>query len=138
VTTVEWRVDNEQVAQYVDQHPESFAGRWVIEEVERVVAFTERLQEHEAALRDLLYSPDKLRVVRLKYTWQHLMKLTDQMSSILGSTEGVTGWGPDTMGNVVVVNVRPERIDAVRAQLHRSHPDDVRVEPGNWAHWAHS
>jgi hypothetical protein len=138
VTTVEWWVDKERVTQYVDQHPESFAGRWVIDEVERVVAFTDRLQEHEAALRDLLYAPDKLRVVRMKYTWQHLMELTAKMPSILGSTEGVTGWGPDTKGNIVVVNVRPERIDAVRAQLLRSHPEDVRVEPGIWAHWAHS
>lgn len=132
-TTVEWWVDTQRVTQYVGQHPDSFAGRWVIEGVERTVAFTERLSEHEAALRDLLYAPELLRVVRLKYTWQHLMNLTEQMSSILDSTDGVTGWGPDTKENVVVVGVRPERIDAVRAVLQRSHPDDVRVEHGNWA-----
>ena len=50
--TVEWREDTRRVTQYVDQHPESFAGRWVVEGLERVVAFTERLEEHEAALRD--------------------------------------------------------------------------------------
>ena len=131
--TVDWWVDTERVTQYVDQHPESFAGRWVIESVERTVAFTDHIEHHEAALRDLLYAPNQLRVVQMKYTWQHLMSLTEQMPAILGSTDGVTGWGPDVKDNIVVVRVRPERIDTVRDQLQRSHPDDVRVEPGNWA-----
>jgi hypothetical protein len=61
------------------------------------------------------------------------MTLTEQMPSILGSTDGVTGWGPDTKENVVVVQVRPERLDAVRDLLQQSHPDDIRVKPGNWA-----
>ncbi len=126
-------MDSERVTQYVDQHPESFAGRWVVQGAEHTVAFTERLVEHEAALRGLLCEPDRLRVVRLKYTWQHLMDLTEEMPSILDSTDGVTGWGPDTKENVVVVRVRPERIDAVRALLQQSHPDDVRVAPGTWA-----
>ena len=55
--TVEWWVDTERVTHYVDQHAESFAGRWVIQGVERTVAFTECLEEHEAALRGLLYAP---------------------------------------------------------------------------------
>ncbi len=130
---IEWREDTVRVTQYVDQHPESFAGRWVVEGVERVVAFTEHLGEHEAALRNLLYAPDQLRVVQLKYTWQHLTEITNQMPSILGGTDGVTGWGPHVKENLVVVNVRPDHIDAVRAILQQSHPDDVRVEPGNWA-----
>jgi hypothetical protein len=131
--SVEWRLDTERVTQYVDQHPEWFAGCWVVDGVERTVAFTDHLEEHEAALRDLLSAPDQLRVVRLRYTWQHLIDLTERMPSILDSTEGVTSWGPDTKQNVVIVNVRPERIDAVRALLQQSHPHDVRVEPGEWA-----
>jgi hypothetical protein len=54
--SIEWWVDTERVTEYVDQHPESFAGRWVVEGVERTVAFTERLEEHEFALRGLLYA----------------------------------------------------------------------------------
>jgi hypothetical protein len=131
--SVEWRVDIERVARYVDQHPDSFAGRWVVEGVEQTVAFTERTEEHEAALRDLLDTPDQLRIVRFKYTWQHLIDLTEEMPSILDSTDRVTGWGPDTKENVVVVGVRPERIDEVRALLRQSRRDDVRVELGEWA-----
>jgi len=58
---VEWREDTGRVTQYVDQYAESYAGRWVVEGVERVVAFTERLEEaeHEATLGDLLYAPDQ-------------------------------------------------------------------------------
>lgn len=131
--TVEWREDTERVTQYVHQHPGSFAGRWVVEGEEHVVAFTEDLEEHEAALRILLHAPYQLRVLRMRYTWNHLMELTKQMPSILGNTHGVTGWGPDVKENLIVVRVRPERIDAVRSLLRQSNPDDVRVEPGEWA-----
>jgi hypothetical protein len=131
--TVEWLEDSQRVTQYVNQHSGSFAGRWVIQGEEHVVAFTEDLEEHEAALRILLHAPDQLRVVQMRHTWNHLTALTKQMPSILGGTDGVTGWGPDVKENLVVVGVRPERIDAVRTLLQQSHPDDVRVEPGEWA-----
>jgi hypothetical protein len=114
--TVEWREDTERVAQYVNQHSESFAGRWVVEGLERVVAFTEDLAEHD-----------------MRYTWNHLTELTKELPAILDSTEGVTGWGPSVKENRVVVRVRPERVDAIRTLLHQSHPDDMRVEPGDWA-----
>jgi len=38
--TVEWSEDAERVTQYVDQHPESFAGRWVVAGRHRTVAHT--------------------------------------------------------------------------------------------------
>jgi hypothetical protein len=69
----------------------------------------------------------------MRYTWNRLTGLTKQMPSILGDTHGVTGWGPAVKENLVVVRVRPERFDAVRSLLQRSNPDDVRVEPGEWA-----
>jgi hypothetical protein len=117
----------------VSQHPRSFAGRWIVEGEEHVVCFTEDLERHEAVLRILLHAPDQLRVVQMRYSWNHLTALTKQMPSILGGTDGVTGWGPDVKENLVVVGVQPERIDAVRALLQQSQPDDVRVEPGEWA-----
>ena len=131
--TVEWREDTERVTQYVNQQLGSFAERWVVQGDEHVVAFTEDLEEHEAALRILLHAPDQLKVVQMRYTWNRLTELTKQMPSILGDTHGVTGWGPAVKENLVVVRVRPERFDAVRSLLQRSNPDDVRVEPGEWA-----
>jgi hypothetical protein len=127
------REDKKRITQYVHQHPGSFAGHWVVEGEQHVVAFTKDLEEHEAVLRILLHAPDRLRVVRMKYTWSHLIELTKQMPSILGDTTGVTGWGPDVKENLVVVGVRPERIDTVGSLLRQSNPDDVRVEPGEWA-----
>lgn len=60
----------------------------------------------------------------MRYTWNHLMALTEQMPSILGDTDGVTGWGRDVKENLVVVRVRPERIDAVRTLVR--HPSGRR------------
>jgi hypothetical protein len=81
--TVEWREDTERVTRYVNQHLGSFAGRWVVEGEEHVVAFTEDLAEHEVALRILLHAPDRLRVVQMRYTWNHLMELTNRCLQFL-------------------------------------------------------
>ena len=82
---------------------------------------------------EILHTPDKLRVVHMRYTWNHLTELTKQLPSILGGTEGVAGWGPHVKENRVVMRVRPDHINAIRALLQQSHPDDMRVEPEDWA-----
>ena len=124
--------DGARIARYAESVPETFAGRWIESDSvgTRVVAFTDSPESHLAALRSLVYAPEEIRVVRFRYNWQHLLTLTDNIVSIVGSKEGLTHWGPRVKSNCVVVHVLPERIDEVRRILSDTNPNDVRVELG--------
>jgi len=124
--------DSERISHYVEAFPETFAGRWL--EIgslrSEVVAFTDSPHEHMEALRSLAHEPNQIRVIQVRYSWQHLTNLSDRIVSILGSAEGLTTWGPDVKANRVAVAALPERIDEIRRILTESNPDDVLVEPG--------
>ena len=126
-----WRVDDgTRIARYCQAWPDVFAGQWIENESSRVVAFTESVEEHLEAIRRLVYAPEKVRAVQFRYSYRHLLDLTHQIVEIVGTSDGLTSWGPSVMSNCVVVDVLPERIDEVRRILLETNPDDVRVEPG--------
>lgn len=126
-----WKIDDgARIARYGEATPETFAGQWIENGTERVVAFTESIDEHLAALRELVYAPDRIRAVQFRYSYRHLLDLTHRIASILGTNEGLTGWGPDVIHNRVNVRVLPERIDEVHRSFMETNPDDVLVEPG--------
>jgi hypothetical protein len=127
-----WMVnDGTRIAQYCEAWPDVFAGQWIENESSRVVAFTEFVEEHLEAIRRLVYAPEKVRAVQFRYSHRHLLTLTHQIVEIVGTSDGLTSWGPSVMSNCVVVQVLPERIDEVRRILLESNPDDVRVQPGS-------
>jgi hypothetical protein len=138
-------IDQERISDYADDYPETLAGWWI----ERarppsgtggriwrpttafVIAFTSDIAGHTESLRNQLIEHERLRAIRMRFTYRHLLDLAEQVPSILGrEMEGVTGWGPDTKRNVVTVKVLPERLDAVESFLMDTNPDDVRVGPG--------
>jgi hypothetical protein len=123
--------DGTRIARYGQSVPDVFAGQWIEDETSRVVAFTESVEEHLEAIRRMVYAPQRVRAVRFRYSYRHLLDLTHRIVEILGTSDGLTSWGPDVKNNLVVVSVLPERIDEVRRMLMETNPDDVRVEPGS-------
>jgi hypothetical protein len=144
VEEFEYQVDQQQISDYADSHPEALAGWWIEHDGPSpmdggrtpclpsafVIAFTSDIEDHAEALRSLLFAPERLRVIQMKYSYRHLLDVAKQMPSILGR-KGFTGCGPDTKRNVVTVRVLPEQLDAVRNLFSTTHPDDVRVAPGS-------
>ncbi len=140
-----WIGDKERISDYADNHPETLAGWWIEHEGQSrnggrqappvspfVIAFTRDIEGHSEALCALLFAPEKVKVIQMRYTYRHLLDIAKQIPAILGvDMDGVTGWGPDTKKNVVKVGVLPERLDAVRDILMNTNPDDVRVVPGS-------
>ncbi len=141
----EYEIDQQRIGDYADSHPETLAGWWIKHDglpppgdngreprplSAFVIAFTSDIRGHSEALRNLLFDPQKLRVIQMRYSYRHRLEVAEQLPSILGP-KGFTGCGPDTKRNVVVVRVLPERLEAVRVVLRRTNPDDVRVEPGS-------
>jgi hypothetical protein len=123
--------DGTRIALYGQSKPDVFAGQWIEDESSRVVAFTESVEVHLKAIRQLVYAPEKVRAVQFRYSYRHLVELSHQIVEILGNSDGLTSWGPDVRTNCVVVRVLAERIDEVRRILIETHPDDVHVEAGS-------
>ena len=125
--------DADRISRYVEALPNTFAGRWIESEPLplRFVAFTDSPENHLAALRSLVHAPDQIRVIQFRYNYRHLLELTDEIVGILGTSDGLTWWGPDVKSNRIVVGVLPERMDEVRRILMESNPDDVDVVPGS-------
>jgi hypothetical protein len=123
--------DGARIARYAKTVPDTFAGQWIEDGDSLVVAFTESVDEQLAALRELVYAPDKIRVVQLRYTYRHLLGLQHRIVDILGTKDGLTSWGVDVINNCVVVRVLPERLHEVRRVLGETNPEDVRVELGS-------
>jgi hypothetical protein len=125
--------DADRISRYVEALPHTFAGRWIESEPLplRFEAFTDSPEHHLATLRSLVHAPHQIRVIQFRYTYRHLLALTDNIVSIVGSEEGLTVWGPSVQSNCVDVYVLPKRIDEVRRILMKSHPDHVRVKPGS-------
>jgi len=122
--------DKARIDRYVKANPESFAGVWIEPDGSFVVAFTGDVDMHLRALRAFLDAPDRVTVLRFRYTYQHLLDLTHSIVAILGSAEGLSNWGPDTKANKVYIEVLLERIDEVRLVFQESHPDDVLSHRG--------
>ena len=122
--------DGARIARYCESWPDVFAGQWIENETSRVVAFTESVEEHLAAIRRLVYAPENVRAVQFRYSYRHLLDVADQLVEILGTADGLTWWGPSVKSNCVVVHVLPGRTAEVRRVLMETNPDDVRVEPG--------
>jgi hypothetical protein len=122
--------DGTRIARYGESNPDVFAGQWIEDETSRVVAFTESVEEHLEAIRRLVYAPEKVRAVQFRYSYRHLLEVANQIVGILGTSDGLSSWGPNVWSNCVIVHVLPERIDEVRRTLMETNPDDVRVAPG--------
>ena len=124
--------DADRISRYVEAHPDTFAGRWIEPEPVplQFIAFTDAPENHLAALCSLVHAPDQIRVIQFRYSYRHLLELKDQIVDILGTSDGLSWWGPHVQSNRVVVHVLPERIDAVRRRLMESHPNEIDVEPG--------
>jgi hypothetical protein len=96
-----------------------------------VIAFTSDIESHAEALRSLLFAPEKLQVIQMRYSYRHLMEVRDSIPPALGpANEGLATWGPDTKGNFVRVTALPEYFEEIRHILMATNPDDVRVEVG--------
>jgi hypothetical protein len=140
----EYQVDQQRISDYADSHPDTLAGWWIEHDGPSpmdggrtpyppsafVIAFTSDIEDHAEALRSLLFAPERLRVIQMKYSYRHLLDVAKKIPSILGQN-GFTGYGPDTKRNVVTVRVLPEHLAAARELLSTTHPDDVRVVPGS-------
>ena len=94
------------------------------------MAFTDDVDTHLGAIRELFHDPDQVRAVQVRHSYRDLMALRDRVVSILGTTDGLVTWGLDVKGNCVLVRAVPEHLDEVRRTLMATNPDDVRVEVG--------
>ena len=104
-----WIGDKERISDYADSHPETLAGWWIEHVVQPryggrqappisafVMAFTSDIGGHSQALRRLLFAPEKLQVVHMRYSYGHLMRVRDSIPSALGpAKEGLGTWGPE-------------------------------------------
>jgi hypothetical protein len=125
--------ERDRIIGYTWTQPDMFAGLWHDggSDFSVVVAFTQDLERHCAALRSLVSDPELFKVVQRRFTHQHLRDVQSQIVDILGSSEGLTLWGVDPIRSVVVVNVLPGHFERVRLTLATTNPDDVVVEPGS-------
>jgi hypothetical protein len=121
--------DGARIARYGAEHQDAFAGQWKEADGSQVVAFTTDVEQHAAALATRVFSPDRIRYVTFRFTYQHLLDLRDRIPSIV-SQEALTTWGPDVKVNKVRVCVLPDYLDRVRQQLMMTNPEDVTVEAG--------
>jgi hypothetical protein len=124
------RLDAARIHNYVETTPETYAGHWRESDTLWVIAFTADIDRHRAEIVKMMSSPDEVRVVQFRFSYQHLLSVHDHIVGILGTTEGLTSWGPDVKGNCVLVRVLPDRLDEVRRTLMVTNPDDIRVELG--------
>jgi hypothetical protein len=121
--------DRERIARYGEDQPEAFAGWWTETGSDYVVGFTNDVESHVDALGRLLSEPEKLRIVKVRHSYRHLLAVRDSMISIWETaTDAIVGVGIDIRGNVVVVLALPERFEEIHAALMATNPDDVRVE----------
>jgi hypothetical protein len=123
--------DGARIARYGQSRSDIFAGQWIENETSRVVAFTESVEEHLEAIQRLVYAPEKIWAVQFRYTYRHLLDLNHQIVEILGTSDGLTDWGPDVIHNRVVVHVLPRRLERVREALAQRYPDEIGVEEGS-------
>jgi hypothetical protein len=94
-----------------------------------MVGFTKEVERHSDALRRLLSEPEKLRIVKVRHSYGHLLAVRNSMMSIWETaTDAIVGVAIDVRGNVVLVLALPERFDEIRAALMVTNPNDVRVE----------
>jgi hypothetical protein len=141
----EYESDKQRISDYADTHPEALAGWWIEHHGPPpmdpwrtpyppsafVIAFTSDIESHAEALRSLLFAPEKLQVIQMRYSYRHLMEVRDSIPPALGpANEGLATWGPDTKGNFVRVTALPEYFEEIRHILMATNPDDVRVEVG--------
>lgn len=86
--------DGARIERYGAEHPETFAGHWMQPDAGHVVAFTADIDEHRAALTARVYAPERITLVRFRYTYQHLLELKGRIPSLVGA-EALATWGPE-------------------------------------------
>lgn len=127
--------DATRIARYGEAHASSFAGHWYDHDGGvNVVAFTSRLSHNRAKLGALLTHPERLQVVRARYTYRQLEAVMAEIAPHM-SEWSITICGPDPRRNVVRVGVPEDHVEFLRARLEHAYGDRVSVvEHGPFRH----
>jgi hypothetical protein len=121
--------DHNAIDRYGADHAEEFAGAWLAKEtgVRLVAAFTDNLEAHCAALRDIVAHPERLEVVRRDHTVEDRRRIRAEIESQMtpdGPIWGI-GDGPDH----VSVDMRADG-EALAAELWARYGDAVGLRVG--------
>jgi hypothetical protein len=121
--------DSDAIAQYGAKHPDEFAGVKFANEpwVRVVAAFTGNLDAHCAALQELVAHPERLEVIRLRYTVEDLQRIRNEIQSQMTPGGPIEGLG-ESMGHVHV-QLRAEG-EPVAAELWARYGDALRLRVG--------
>jgi hypothetical protein len=89
------RSDLDVVLEYGAERPDEFTGAKVANEpwVRIVAAFTDNLDEHCAALHDVVAHPERLEVVRRPYSLDELQRIRDEIQPMMTSEGLIEGLG---------------------------------------------
>jgi hypothetical protein len=122
----------EVVRTYGEAHPDDWVEvRWENEPTVRIVAVFagDRLDEHEAALRQLMDNPDRLEIRFAPWPRVHLEQIRDQVTEMARAEEvGVfNGWGVG--GGMVHIRLRADQV-ALAKQLTDRYGDAVDLALG--------
>jgi hypothetical protein len=121
--------DSDAIAQYGAKHPDEFAGVKFANEpwVRVVAAFTGNLDAHCAALQELVAHPERLEVIRLRYTVEDLQRIRNEIQSQMTPGGPIEGIG-ESMGHVHV-ELRADG-EPVAAELWARYGDALRLRVG--------
>jgi hypothetical protein len=128
----ELRADMEVVRTYGEAHPNDWVEvRWENEPIVRIVAVFagDRLDEHEAAIRQLMANPDRLEIRFAPWPRVYLEQIRDQVTEMARTEEaGVfNGWGVG--GGTVHIRFRADQV-ALAGQLADRYGDAVDLTVG--------
>jgi hypothetical protein len=126
-------VENYAAALDVDD----FGGMWWNNDrdpVAFVLAVTNRVGDHTAALRRLVEHPEQVEAVEVRHSQQKLRTLQDELDG-LRSDYPISMTYPEASAGVVVVALSRDDAD-IRAELELRFGDTIRVERGTSFGWA--
>jgi len=123
------RLDHDTIGQYGAGHADEFAGVWLANEpwVRLVAAFTDNLEAHCAALRDIVAHPERLEVVRRDHSVEDRQRIRAEIEPLMTSDGLIQGIGD--VQDHVSVELRADGED-LAAKLWARYGDAVRLRVG--------
>jgi hypothetical protein len=121
--------DHDAIGQYGADHADEFAGVWLASEpwVRIVAAFTDNLEAHCAALRDIVAHPEHLEVVQRDHTVEDRRRIRAEIEALRTPDGPIQGIG-DGRGHVSV-DLRADG-EGLAAELWARYGDAVHLRVG--------
>jgi hypothetical protein len=121
--------DQGAIGQYGADHADEFAGVWLASEpwVRIVAAFTDNLEAHCAALRDIVAHPERLEVVQRDHTVEDRRRIRAEIEPLMTPDGPIRGIGDGK--DYVAVDLRADG-EPLAAELWARYGDAVQLTVG--------